>query len=588
MKDILVEAIKEVLVELGVQNPKVELSYPEKLSFGEFTTNIAFTAMRGFAAFFETHVGDIVWLAKFGSIKTPHDFAEKIVLMLKEKNIPMVAQIEVAGPGFINISVTREYYTSTLKEIITQGEKFGNGGFFSGKKIMVEYTQPNPFKPFHIGHLMSNAVGESISRIIESQGANVVRANYQGDVGPHVAKAIYGMMKKGKPEASLSVAKQAEFIGECYSFANNEYESDENIKKEIDQINKKVYEKSDTEINELYDFGRKVTLSAFEEIYTILGTKFDRSFFESETAVLGMKILEEGLEKGVFEKSDGAIVFHGEKFDPKLHTRVFVNSQGLPTYETKELGLTKMKFDLENPDLSVTETAVEQQEVLKVVSKAVEILFPEYAGRIKHITHGMMRFESGKMSSRKGNVITGESLIQDSVDVVSEIMKDRNMTPDELKEISSIVAVSAIKFSILRQAIGGDIIFDFEKSISFEGDSGPYLLYSVTRANSAIEKARKENIVSSRENPKNELSELEQTIGRFPSVVARAGEEYAPHHIVVYLLTLASAFNSFYANNPIAQKENESSPYNLALTEAFVQVMKNGLHLIGVKVPSKM
>lgn len=588
MKDILVEAIKEVLVELGVQNPKVELSYPEKLSFGEFTTNIAFTAMRGFAAFFETHVGDIVWLAKFGSIKTPHDFAEKIVSMLKEKNIPMVTQIEVAGPGFINISLNREYYTLTLKEIISQGEKFGNGGFFSGKKIMVEYTQPNPFKPFHIGHLMSNAVGESISRIIESQGANVVRANYQGDVGPHVAKAIYGMMKKGKPEASLSVAKQAEFIGECYSFANNEYESDENIKKEIDQINKKVYEKSDTEINELYDFGRKVTLSAFEEIYTILGTKFDRSFFESETAVLGMKILEEGLEKGVFEKSDGAIVFHGEKFDPKLHTRVFVNSQGLPTYETKELGLTKMKFDLENPDLSVTETAVEQQEVLKVVSKAVEILFPEYAGRIKHITHGMMRFESGKMSSRKGNVITGESLIQDSIDVVSEIMKDRNMTQDELKEISSIVAVSAIKFSILRQAIGGDIIFDFEKSISFEGDSGPYLLYSVTRANSAIEKARKENIVSSRENPKNELSELEQTIGRFPSVVARAGEEYAPHHIVVYLLTLASAFNSFYANNPIAQKENESSPYNLALTEAFVQVMKNGLHLIGVKVPSKM
>ena len=359
MKDILIEAIKEVLVELGVENPKVELAYPEKLSFGEFTTNIAFTAMRGFAAFFETHVGDIVWLAKFGSIKTPHDFAEKIVSMLKEKNIPMVAQIEVAGPGFINISVTREYYTSTLKEIITQGEKFGNGGFFSGKKIMVEYTQPNPFKPFHIGHLMSNAVGESISRIIESQGANVVRANYQGDVGPHVAKAIYGMMKKGKPEASLSVAKQAEFIGECYSFANNEYESDENIKKEIDQINKKVYEKSDTEINELYDFGRKVTLSAFEEIYTILGTKFDYYFFESETAVLGRKILEEGLEKGIFEKSDGAIVFHGEKYDPRLHTRVFVNSQGLPTYETKELGLTKMKFDLENPDLSINEAAVE-------------------------------------------------------------------------------------------------------------------------------------------------------------------------------------------------------------------------------------
>ncbi len=569
MKDTLVGAIKEVLGGLGIEHPKVELSYPEQFSFGEFTTNVA------------------MMYAKQKS-KNPKDFAEIICQKLLDKNISGVSKIEIAGPGFINITPVREYYSNSLKEIIEKGNNFGKSTELSGKKVMIEYTQPNPFKPFHIGHLMSNAIGESISRIIESQGAHVVRVNYQGDVGPHVAKALYGLIMKGKPEATLTLNEQAHYVGECYVWGNNEYETNEEAKKEIERINKVVYDKSDESIHELYHWGREITLAAFEELYTLLGTKFDYYFFESATAESGKKIVEEGLQRGIFQESDGAVVFHGEAYDPKLHTRVFINSQGLPTYETKELGLTKKKFDIENPDLSIVTTAVEQKDYMRVVMKAVEILFPEYEGRIKHITHGMMRFATGKMSSRKGNVVTGESLIKDTIEVVEDIMKDREMTDSERREISSIIAVSAIKFSILRQATGGDIVFDFENSISFEGDSGPYLLYSVTRARSAIQKAIDAQIVVSDTHIPDTLSPLEQLLGRFPSVVSRAHDEYAPHHIVTYLLALSGAFNAFYAHNPIAQAEDKNTPYNLMITESFVQVMENGLHLLGIRLPSKM
>jgi arginyl-tRNA synthetase len=206
---------------------------------------------------------------------------------------------------------------------------------------MVEYTDPNPFKPFHIGHLMSNAIGESIARLQEFSGAEVIRANYQGDIGLHVAKTMYCLLRK--PEEYIrkdeSIGEQAFLIGVAYSEGAEAYESDEKAKEEINEINKKLYEKSDKKINELYDWGRDVTLKAFEEIYKDLGTQFKHYFFESVMAPIGESIVRDNLGK-VFEESDGAVVFKAEKHDPKLHTRVFINSKGLPTYETKEIYLS--------------------------------------------------------------------------------------------------------------------------------------------------------------------------------------------------------------------------------------------------------
>ena len=520
----------------------------------------------------------------------PIQAANKLKEKLEELKIEEIEKIEVAGPGFINFYLSKKFFINSLNEIL-EDEKFGKNNSKDGEIIMVEYTDPNTFKPFHIGHLMSNAIGESLSRLVEYSGAETIRANYQGDVGLHVAKAIYGILQKGMPDASKSVNEQAEYIGECYSFASNLYEEDEEIKKEVNKLNKEIYEKSDEKINEIYLWGRVVTLEAFETIYKVLGTKFKHYFFESEMAERGREIVNKNLgENGakVFEESNGAIVFHGEKHDPKLHTRVFINSEGLPTYETKEIGLTVTKFEKENPDTSIVITAIEQGEYMRVVAKAISLIHPEYESCMKHITHGMLRFTTGKMSSRKGNIITGESLIKDVSDSILEKVKDRDWDNYEKQKVANSVGVGALKFSILRQAIGGDIIYDFEKSISFEGDSGPYLQYSFARANSILEKAKRENIKEATSTDKQEILEIEKILYKFPEIVSRAQDEYAPHYITHYLIELAHNFNNFYGNNQIVNIEDSESPYKLALTKAFTRVMQNGLYLLGIESPERM
>lgn len=582
MKEKIESLIKEVLKNLGIKSEDILLEHPAENKNGDYSTNVA-----------------LVHAKELGI--NPKELAEKIVSNLNEIN--NIEKIDIAGPGFINFYLSREFFAESVKNILEQGDSWGQNNLLGGKKVMVEYTQPNPFKPFHIGHLMSNAIGESISRVVEFSGAKVLRANYQGDVGLHVAKAIYGMYKAGSPkDESAPASELAQYIGECYAKGNDAYENDESAtpdggqaKEEINAINKKVYDRSDEEINKIYDWGRKVTLEAFEEIYKTLGTKFDYYFFEGEMAPIGEKIVRKNTGK-VFTESEGAIVFKAEEHDPKLHTRVFITSGGIPLYEAKEIGLTMTKFEKEpDMDLSIVTTAIEQGEYMKVVQKAISIMHPELEKRMVHITHGMMRLASGKMSSRKGNVITGESLLRDSMDVVSEKVKDHELSLDEKAKIAEEVGVAALKYSILRSSLGSDIVYDFEKSISFDGDSGPYLQYTAVRANSILEKAtpedgqaKEQNISQSIGDAPEDITNLERELYQFPEIVERAYLELEPHHISTYLTELASAFNSFYGNTHILNDENKYKNYHLALVQAFYFTMKNGLYLLGIKTPDKM
>ncbi len=573
MKEQIEKLIKEALKNLNIEDAVFSIEHPLDFNNGDYSTNVAMVC------------------AKTQKIN-PKELAEKIKLEL-EKNLPKeIAKVEVAGPGFINFYLSREFFTESVKGIIEKGEDWGKNNILEGKKVMVEYTDPNPFKPFHIGHLMANAIGESISRIVEHSGAHIIRANYQGDVGPHVAKAIYKLMKVGISDENLSIEEKANYIGKCYSDGSNLYDTDENIKKEIDEINKKIYDKSNDGINKIYDWGREVTLEAFEEIYKILGTKFDYYFFESVMAPIGEKIVRENIPN-IFQESDGAIVFHGEEYDEKLHTRVFINSNGLPTYEAKEIGLAMTKFDKEKDlDLSIVTTAIEQGEYMKVVQKAISLIHPEMEKKMKHITHGMMKLATGKMSSRKGNIITGESLLRGSMDMVKEKMNNREFDDSEIKNISEIVGVSALKYSILKSSIGSDIVYDAEKSVSFEGDSGPYLQYTAVRANSILEKSKeflKDGPWRSHLNDRPlEVTELEKYLYQFSEVVEHSYYLLEPHHIATYLTELASSFNTFYGNTQILAEENKCMAYHLDLVKAFYQTMKNGLWLLGIEVPEKM
>lgn len=563
--DKLQQIIKKSLKNLSFEVEKVVLEHPGDLAHGDYATSIALTLSK--------------------QAKTnPRELAEKIKVELQKAKLDFVEKIEVAGPGFINFFLKRSFFADSIKNILKDGKKFGANKSLKGKKILVEYTDPNPFKEFHIGHLMSNTVGESLSRIVEWSGAKTIRACYQGDVGMHVAKAIWAMRKD-----SSSQNVTANFLGQMYALGTKAYEENEQSKKEIEEINKKIFDRSDKEINKLYDLGRKVSLDAFGVIYQKLGTKFDYNFFESEVQKSGTNIVKEFLRKGVFDLGEGgAIVFKADKYNPKLHTRVFINSQGLPTYETKEIGLTQSKFKKINPDLSIVITANEQNDYFRVVLEALKQIKPEWQEKTKHIPHGLLRFATGKMSSRAGNVITGESLIGDMESLVQEKMKERDFNQSEKAKIAQEVAVGAIKYSILRQAIGGDIIYDFDKSLSFEGDSGPYLQYAHTRAHSVLEKAKKEGIKADIKNPLSEASVLEKTLYRFPEVVERAQSEYAPHFVVTYLIEIASLFNAFYANEQIVNKNDKNSSYKVALTQSFAIVMKNGLTVLGIKIPDKM
>ena len=569
IKEEIHKLIQDALKGLSIEADNIVLEHPMEISHGDYSTNVA------------------LFLSKKLGIN-PKKLAENIVAELLKNKSSDIEKIETAGPGFINFYLLPEFFARTVGEIVASPETYGKTTSRNGEKVLIEYTDPNAFKPLHVGHVMSNAVGEAISRIVEWSGATVTRMCYPSDIGLNTSKAVWAIinLKEEKPGADASLSEQVAFLGQAYVYGSTEYEKNPDAKKAIDDLNTVLYEKSDPEINAIYDWGRALSLKHFEEIYKKVGTHFDRYIFESEVAARGLFIVEEFLAKGVFEKSDGAIVFKGEQYG--LHTRVFVNSKGLPTYEAKELGLNKEKFSAHDYDQSIVVTANEQNDYFKVVLKALGFIDPQIADKTRHISHGLLRTTEGKMSSRKGNAITGESLIDDVEERVREKIKERGFSKSASDEIAEVVAIAAIKYTILRQAIGKDVLFDPDQSLSFEGDSGPYLQYSATRAGSVITKAHDEGIKETTEKRTDTVFEFEKKLHRFPEIVMRAEKEFAPHHIATYLIDLSAGFNSFYANEKIVDKTNSDSPYKVALTRAFQITIKNGLYLLGIKSPEKM
>lgn len=551
----LKEAITAALKTLGLSLPEgLQIEHPADLSYGDYAANVA------------------LLLAKEAGVN-PRELAERIVAALPK--IPPTEKVEVAGPGFINFHLSQQFFVDQVRDILKDGERWGRNDTLSGKKVMVEYTDPNPFKEFHIGHLMSNAIGESVSRLVESSGAEVRRANYQGDVGLHVAKALWALMRQGQGVES------AEELGKAYAAGAAAYEQDPQAKKEIDEINRKVYARSDKEINQRYDEGRALSLEHFEKIYKKLGTKFDFYFFESETGAIGKDIVE--THKDVFEQSDGAIVFRGEKYG--LHTRVFLTSEQLPTYEAKDLGLLKVKSEKYPFDISITVTAEEQKEYFKVVKEAMKQVFANLATKVVHITHGMMRLPSGKMSSRTGDVVGGESLLLQAEEEVLGKMRESDIAQKE--SVAEAIAVAAIKYSVLKQASGRDIIFNLDQALSFEGDSGPYLQYTHARILSLLEKAKAAGVAEKAERADIGVTDVEKLLYRFPEVVERAAHEYEPHYVTNYLIELAGAFNSWYGQERILD-DTPAASYKLALAHATAITIHNGLFLLGIKAPERM
>ncbi len=623
MKDELKNNILNTLLHLNLIEEsekeqilsRIVIERPADMSHGDYATNVA-----------------MIFAPK--AKKSPLALAIEIVEKLKNVVSPDIEKIEIAGPGFINFSLKGSVYRKTISDILATGDTYGTNTS-EKKKIAFEYTDPNPFKVFHIGHLMANTAGESLARLAEASGAEVKRFCYQGDVGRHIALTMWGLrlMDTGIPQESASISDKVAYLGKAYALGATTFKKLEDASKEagevdeqgranstdfkkmedeVRELNRKIYDRSDAELNDIYDKGKEWSLQHFEELYEILGTKFDRYFFESQVTEKGIEIVKANTAPHgakVFEKSNGAIIFPGEKYG--LHTRVFLNKDGLPTYDGKEIGLIPTKYDAYNYDLGVTVTANEQDEYFKVVFKAASLIpsLGEITPKMKHVSHGMLKLTTGKMSSRTGDVITGESLLMDMIEQSLEKMKEREMVEDEKKVVAKDVAVAAIKYTVLRQSLGRDIVFDPEKSLSFEGDSGPYLQYAYVRARSILAKAKDVGVVQyvdmagmSEDAGKDIDSavdggdvtvggimlKLEKTLARYPETIERAWKDLSPHHVANYLIDLAGTFNSFYANTQIVKVDDITSAYKVALVQAFSIVIKNGLNVLGIRVPEKM
>lgn len=535
---------------------------PADLGHGDFSTNVA-----------------MVGAKRIG--KNPRELAEKIVRRLKEKNNSNIEEIEIAGPGFINFKLSREYFVNSFTNALKQGDAFGKNDTLKGKKVIVEYTDPNPFKAFHIGHMMSNTVGESTSRLIEASGAETMRACYQGDVGMHVATTVaYAIEKNNTPMLST---------GEAYALGSKKLKEDPSFKERVVEVNKKIYSQEEGKEMDFYRIGRTQSLDYFETQYKRLGTNhgdgkaFNFYFFESNTGVFGKEVVEKNTP-AIFEESDGAIVYKGDE-TKGLHTRVFVNKEGLPTYEAKELGLAKIKYDTYPYDVSIVITGNEVNDYFKVLLDVMGKVFPELAKKTEHYSHGMLRLPTGKMSSRTGDVITAESLIEETKTKALTKITSESLSPLEKNIVAEQVAIGAIKYSILRQSAGKDIIFDFEQSLSFEGDSGPYLQYTHARIQSLIAKsANKTSTIGVLEG---EIRPLHKFLLRFPEIVERAMRDREPHHVATYLIELAREFNSFYGNTVVLDGGEDES-YKLALAQTTGNILKQGLWLLGIPAPDRM
>jgi len=650
----------------------VKLEHPSQENFGDYSANI------------------VLMIA--GRLKqSPRVLAEKISHKInktlkksredkrnrgdkyREKIAEILEKVEVAGGGFLNLWLQKDYFGTELAEVLTKNvgdrltqmmKDFVGLGLWD-KKIMVEFAHPNTHKEFHIGHLRNISLGESVVRILEANGAKVYRANYEGDVGLHVAKAIWGVRQKLKTQNSklksekeliinkekleeirkLNPVEKAKFLGEAYALGSKAYEENEEAKKEIIEVNKAIYK--DPKKVELWEETRGWSLEYFDWIYKRLGTYFDRLFFESEVEKPGRQVVIDNVKRGIFIKDkDGSVYFPGSNYG--FNDCVFVTRENYATYEGKDVALEALEYEVFPFDLDIHNVANEQKNFFQIAFKALETVFPYQKNRQFHLAYGMVNLKGAKLSSRTGDVVTADRLIDEAKKKIKEIMAKSFKAPQntypsrqsklnqvEIEAIAEKVAVGAVKYSMLRVNPKMDIAFDLGESVSFEGDSGPYLQYTYARCKSVIRRSKTKDPASLAGGQRSKREEesivyhntiivyhnisddeisLMRAFHRFPEVIVDAGRALSPNLICNYLFNLAQKYNLFYNKysilNPMVKLSNGSmvkkdskqefqqfsnlamkqsvSDFRLALTEATANILQKGLELLGIDTVERM
>lgn len=494
-----------------------------------------------------------------------------------------IEKIEVKGP-YINFFVNRDRLAQmVVGEVEQKKDAFCKGNHTIGK-VMVEFPSPNTNKPLHMGHLRNMAIGESMSRILEYNNNEVIRTNLNNDRGIHICKSMLAYRKFG--ENKEPGKKTDHFVGDYYVLYNQKAAEDQSIEKEVEEMLRQ-WEAGDKEVIALWETMNKWALDGFDQTYKTFGIKHDKYYYEHEIYTGGKEIVADGLERGIFHKrDDGAIVINLEKdgFDEK----VLMRADGTSIYITQDLYLAKLKDDEYHLDGSIYIVGNEQEYHFKVLFLILKKLGFKFADNLKHLNYGMVVLPEGKMKSREGTVVDADDLIDEIESLARQELEARYELPvEEMNFRSRKIAIAAINYTLLKVDVFKNMVFNPKESISFEGNTGPYILYSYARASSILRKCKKS---VSHDSPVKIVDDAElrlvKKIAEFPEVVGEAAEKYNPTLIAHYSYELAKTFNDFYHSCPVIDSENETT--RLRLIDAFRLVLKNALYLLVIDTIEEM
>ncbi len=543
------------------------------------------------------------------SRKKPEDTANEVGEFLRDR-VEAVADFNVVK-GFLNLSLDQSQWIESLRQI-HQNESFGRLGN-NGKKVMVEFSSPNTNKPLHLGHLRNNFLGDSVSRILEMAGYEVMKVNLVNDRGIHICKSMIAYEKFGEGETPESSGiKGDHLIGKYYVRFDQEYKreiseligqgiEEERAKKEAPLLQEaqellKQWENHEPHAVGLWQRMNGWVYDGFEETYATMGISFNKIYKESETYLLGKNIVEEGLDKRVFfKKEDGSVWV--DLSDDGLDEKLVLRSDGTAVYMTQDMGTCDFKHDDFPFDQSVYVVGNEQDYHFNVLFKIMGKLGRHYADGLYHLSYGMVDLPTGKMKSREGTVVDADDLMQSMFETAEqqtrELGKIEGLSEGEAKSLYKVLGLGALKYFLLKVDPRKRMLFNPEESIDFHGNTGPFIQYSHARISAIARRARDLGVGDSFDTQKLTLHskelELIALLVQFPTTIENAAREYAPSMVAQYAYDLAKAYNSFYQELKIFDDDNpDQMAFRVILSVATSKTIRLAMGLLGVEVPERM
>jgi arginyl-tRNA synthetase len=561
---MLEQEVIKVLSSLGIEGIEESIEVPPQPEFGDLASTICFQ------------------LAKKEK-QDPKRIAEEIVKKIKIPKKSLIKRVE-AKAGYINFFFDWEKISEKVLKEVYKGLKFETG---KGKKVMVEYSQPNPVHPMHIGHARSTFLGDALANIYEFLGYKVIRANYMNNVGLQVAKLVTayliwgdGKEPEGKPDL---------WLWEFYVKFHEEASKNPSLEEKAREILRKYEIEKDKEIVKVWNKIVEWCIKGFKETYKKLGIDFDVYFYESDSRELGKKIVEDALKKGIaFESPEGAIVADLEKYG--LPNIVILRSDGTGLYITSDLGLTKQKFENYKIDKSIWVVSSEQNLYFKQLFKILELLGFKWVKNCYHFSFELVRLEEGKMSSREGKAVMLDEVVKKLTEIALQEVEKRNsnLSEKEKVKLAEKIGIGALKYAIVKIDPNNTIVFDWNRMLSLQGDTGPYLQYACVRCKGILEKAGKWKPKYKIKELKEEEKNLIKLILKFSKVVKDAAEDFRPNYICNYAFDLATAFDKFYEVCPVLKAEKGVKEFRLTLVDSTRKILEKCLDLIGIQVVEKM